>query len=103
MDEITSRRVSKVLLELDSGGSPLEKVAEEISRLAPDRIVASIMKSTLAAKIAIDDFDAGLEAEGIVHAQADLHPAVNSFYTASAVLAKLDTGRVIEAAGRSRC
>lgn len=102
MDEITSRRASRGLLELDSGGSPLEKVAEEISQLAPDTIVASIMKSTLAAKIAIDDFDAGvisaLEAEGIVHAQADLHPVVNSFYTASAVLAK-EQGRDLDAIG----
>jgi len=95
-DEKTSQRIVEFISELESGGRSLEAAVDEMSKLTPETIARSIMESSLVAGKAIDDLENGIisieEAEEIVHAQADLHPAVPIFYELCSMLAERQGG-----------
>jgi len=91
-DEKISQRIVEFISELESGGRSFKAAVDEMSKLPPETTVKSVMNSSLIARAVFDDLESGNisieEAENIVRAQADLHPAVPVFYELCSMLAE---------------
>ncbi len=87
MDEVVTEMVDKLLADLDSGRRSLKEVTGKVSALAPGSSIAAIL---IADSTMVEFMDSTIsldEAEGIIHLQADLHPAMPSLFLMCAMLA----------------